>query len=108
MPFAFLPFPYLHTFALPNQLLILVSLCILSYLYRPFRLAVFGIFGSYVVYIVGRLLLRWGFVSFKAIAWFGFYVNFFLIGIGYIVTAGTTLWNLPEMLSGFVEGMDSK
>ena len=27
----------------------------------------------------------WGFVSFKAIAWFGFYVYFFLIGVGYML-----------------------
>ncbi|KAJ7054261.1 hypothetical protein C8F01DRAFT_1164563 [Mycena amicta] len=108
MPFAFLPFPYLSSFALTNQLLILISLCIISYVYRPIRLAILGLLGSYAVYVVGRILLRWGFVSFKAIAWFGFYVYFFLIGVGYIITGASTIWNLPETLSSFVESMESK
>ncbi|KAF7313986.1 hypothetical protein HMN09_00557100 [Mycena chlorophos] len=108
MPFAFLPFPYLHNFTLLNQFLILVSLCIIAYVYRPIRLALLGILGSYAVYVVGKVLIRWGFVAFKGIAWMGFYLYFFLIGVGYILTAATTLWNLPEMLSGLVEGMENK
>jgi hypothetical protein len=51
---------------------------------------------------------RWGYAAFKAIAMFGFYINFFIIGVGYIATAAGAVWNFPELLKSFAEGLEGK
>jgi hypothetical protein len=37
---------------------------------------------------------------------FGFYVHFFVVGIGYIFTAVMGIWNSPELLQGLREGYE--
>ncbi|KAJ7161905.1 hypothetical protein C8R43DRAFT_1123610 [Mycena crocata] len=96
MPFAFLPFPYLSSYTLTNQFLILIALASVSYFYRSFRLALLTAIGA------------WAYVAFKAIAMFGFYVNFFIVGVGYIVTGAVALWNFPELLKTFIDSLEGK
>ncbi|KAF7369520.1 hypothetical protein MVEN_00281800 [Mycena venus] len=108
MAFAFLPLPYLRSYSLPAQFIILIILCALSYRYPRFRLAVLGTLGVYTTYKVTPPLFRWAFAAFKTIVWFGFYVHFFILGVGYIVTGALGVWNLPETLQAGLSGMEAK
>jgi hypothetical protein len=51
---------------------------------------------------------RWGYAAFKAIAMFGFYIHFFVLGIGYIVTGAIAVWNFPELLQNFMDSLEGK
>ncbi|KAJ7805010.1 hypothetical protein B0H14DRAFT_2882167 [Mycena olivaceomarginata] len=106
MAFAFLPFPYLRSYSLFTQFLILLVFVVLSYRYSRFRLALFAFLGIYGTYKVAVPLVRWGYAAFKGIAMFGFYVHFFVVGIGYIFTAVMGIWNSPELLQGLREGYE--
>ncbi|KAJ7123373.1 hypothetical protein C8R44DRAFT_783727 [Mycena epipterygia] len=108
MPFAFLPFPYLNSFSLTTQFLILLTLIAVSYFYRGFRLVLLSFIGLYTTYKIAVPLVRWGYAAFKAIAMFGFYINFFIVGVGYIATAAAALWNFPELLKGLAETLEGK
>ncbi|KAF8171042.1 hypothetical protein K438DRAFT_1613420 [Mycena galopus ATCC 62051] len=104
MTFAFLPFPYLHSYSLVFQFTILLAFAALSYRYRSFRLALLGFLGIYTAYKTTVPLVRWGYAAFKAIAMFGFYVHFFIIGAGYIFYGATAVWNYPGLLQSFRDG----
>ncbi|KAJ6574210.1 hypothetical protein B0H19DRAFT_933912 [Mycena capillaripes] len=108
MTFAFLPFPYLNIYSLTIQFLILLVLIGVSYRYRRFRLILVALLGIYTAYKITVPLARWGFTAFKAIAWMGFYINFFVLGVGYIVAGAVAVWNFPELLRGFMDGLEGK
>ncbi|KAJ7177106.1 hypothetical protein C8R46DRAFT_1078170 [Mycena filopes] len=107
MPFAFLPFPYLNTYALTTQFGILAALLLLSYRYSRLRSALVAALGIYTAWKIVPPLARWGYIAFKAIAMFGFYVHFFIVGAGYALTAVVALWNYPELLRMFAEGFNA-
>ncbi|KAJ7218584.1 hypothetical protein GGX14DRAFT_595336 [Mycena pura] len=108
MAFAFLPFPYLNTFSLTTQFLILLALVAFSNFYRPFRLILLTLFGTYAVCCIAVPVVRWGYAAFKAIAWFGFYVNFFIVGIGYIASGAGAAWAFPETLQNFISRLEGQ
>ncbi|KAJ6452412.1 hypothetical protein C8R45DRAFT_1040551 [Mycena sanguinolenta] len=108
MAFAFLPFPYLRSYGLLAQFIILLFLVALSYRYPRIRLGLLAALGIYTVYRIAFPLVGWGYSSFKAIAMFGFYVHFFIIGFGYISWAAVAAWNFPETLHGFVQDMENR
>ncbi|KAJ7451468.1 hypothetical protein B0H11DRAFT_313250 [Mycena galericulata] len=108
MPFAFLPFPYLNSYSLTTQFLILLVIGTLAYFYRHFRSAVLAFIAIYTTYRIAVPLIRWGYVAFKAIAWFGFYVHFFFLGIGYIFTAAVAIWNSPDLLQTLIDSLEGK
>ncbi|KAJ7636466.1 hypothetical protein FB45DRAFT_906656 [Roridomyces roridus] len=108
MAFAFLPLPFLNSFSLPVQFLILLGLAFCAYRYETFRAILMPIVGIYCLYKVTVPLVRWAFFVFKTIAWFGFYVNFFLLGIGYIFTGAMGIWNFPELLQTFMDSLEGK
>ncbi|KAJ7212830.1 hypothetical protein B0H12DRAFT_1156288 [Mycena haematopus] len=108
MVFAFLPFPYLRSYGLFAQFLTLLFLAALSYRYRRFRLALLAVLGIYTTYKIAFPLVRWSYASFKAIAMFGFYVHFFVIGVGYIIAAAVTVWNFPDLLHRFIHAMEGR
>ncbi|KAJ7676667.1 hypothetical protein DFH06DRAFT_1168781 [Mycena polygramma] len=101
MSFAFLPFPYLSSYTLPVQFILLLLIVAISYRYRRFRLLILTFFG---IYTTGPLI-RYGYAAFKALAWFGFYVHFFILGIGYIATGALVVWNA---LQDFLDGLEGK
>ncbi|KAF7340596.1 hypothetical protein MSAN_02131100 [Mycena sanguinolenta] len=108
MAFAFLPFPYLRSYDLLAQFIILLFLVALSYRYPRFRLGLFAVLGVHTTYKIAFPLVRWGYWSFKAIAMFGFYVYFFLIAVGYISSIALAIWNFPEALHGFAHDMENR
>ncbi|KAJ7762985.1 hypothetical protein B0H16DRAFT_1414313 [Mycena metata] len=108
MTFAFLPFPYLNGYALTTQFGILVALILISYRYNRIRIALIALLGIYTAYKVAFPLVRWGYIAFKAIAMFGFYVYFFLIGVGYAMNVVVGIWNFPELLKGFADGLEGR
>ncbi|KAJ7728276.1 hypothetical protein DFH07DRAFT_930553 [Mycena maculata] len=108
MAFAFLPFPYLNSYTLTTQFVILLVLLALSYSYRTFRVALLAFLGTYAAYKITVPVVRWGYTAFKAIAMFGFYVNFFIVGVGYIFTGAAALWHSPELLRTFLDSLEGK
>ncbi|KAJ7893274.1 hypothetical protein B0H13DRAFT_1719491 [Mycena leptocephala] len=108
MAFAFLPFPYIHSYSLTTQFVILLILVATSYRYRRFRLLVLAFLGIYTTYKITVPLARWAYAAFKAIAMFGFYIHFFVLGIGYIVTGAIAVWNFPELLQNFMDSLEGK
>ncbi|KAJ6613170.1 hypothetical protein B0H10DRAFT_1806095, partial [Mycena sp. CBHHK59/15] len=100
--------PLLHSYSLTTQFLILAALLTLSYLYRGVRISLVTLISLYTVFKVTPPLVRWGYSIFKAIAMFGFYVNFFIVGVGYIFTGAVAVWNAPELLKTFVDSLDGK
>ncbi|KAJ7438151.1 hypothetical protein FB451DRAFT_1416397 [Mycena latifolia] len=108
MGFAFLPFPYLNAYSLWSQFLILVALIGLSYRYRRPRLVLVVLLLIYTIFKTTMPLVRWGFWAFKAIAWFGFYIHFFVVGAGYMFVGAAAVWNAPELLKTFVDSLDGR
>ncbi|KAJ7075558.1 hypothetical protein B0H15DRAFT_806129 [Mycena belliarum] len=108
MAFAFLPFPYLSAYALTTQFGILTVLLALSYRYRRPRLALLAALVLYTAWKTAPPLARWGFVAVKAVAWFGFYVHFFIVGVGYVVAGAAGLWNSPELLQSFIDSLEGR
>ncbi|KAJ7025811.1 hypothetical protein C8F04DRAFT_126771 [Mycena alexandri] len=108
MTFAFLPFPYLNGYTLTTQLGILVALMLLSYRYNRVRIALIAMLGIYTAYKITLPLVRWGYIAFKAIAMFGFYVYFFVIGVGYAMNVAVGIWNFPELLKNFADSLDGR
>ncbi|KAJ7076725.1 hypothetical protein B0H15DRAFT_955425 [Mycena belliarum] len=104
MAFALLPFPYLSAYALSTQLSLLLALLALSYRYRRPRLALLAALALYTAWKTAPPLARWGLAAVKAVAWFGFYVYFFVEGVGYV--AG--LLNAPELLQSLLDALEGR
>ncbi|KAJ6460155.1 hypothetical protein C8R47DRAFT_1161370, partial [Mycena vitilis] len=87
MSFAFLPFlgpfPYLSSYTLPVQLSFSSSS---SQSHTATAAAVHSSSHSRHLHRIQNTgpLIRYGYAAFKSLAWFGFYVHFFILGIGYI------------------------
>ncbi|KAJ6502939.1 hypothetical protein C8R47DRAFT_219509 [Mycena vitilis] len=108
MPFAFLPFPYLSSYTLPVHFILLLLIVGISYRYRRFRLLILTFLGTYTAYKITGPLIRYGFTAFKALAWFGFYLHFFILGIGYIATGALGVWNAPDVLQDLLDKLEGK
>ncbi|KAJ7677697.1 hypothetical protein DFH06DRAFT_1465612 [Mycena polygramma] len=105
MSFAFLPFPYLSSYTLPVQFILLLLIVAISYRYRRCRSLILTFLGIYTAYKITGPLIRYGYAAFKALAWFGFYVHFFILGIGYIATGALVVCNA---LQDFLDGLEGK
>ncbi|KAK7017689.1 hypothetical protein R3P38DRAFT_2540157 [Favolaschia claudopus] len=108
MTFAFLPFPYLHSYSLTTQFIILLALISLSYRSIVFRNLLLAVLGLYTIYKISFPLARWGYAAFKGIAMFGFYVHFFILGVGYIASGALAVWRFPELLESFMNGLEGR
>ncbi|KAJ7685963.1 hypothetical protein B0H17DRAFT_1073011 [Mycena rosella] len=108
MAFAFLPFPYLNTYTLLTQFILLLAFVAVSYLYRRPRLVLVALILIYTIFKITVPLARWGYAAFKAIALFGFYVHFFIVGAGYIFVGAAAVWNFPELLKTFVDSLEGR
>ncbi|KAG5638604.1 hypothetical protein H0H81_011494 [Sphagnurus paluster] len=78
--------PFLSSFSSLHQSLILAFLIVISYFHRYARWGASGLILAFVVYESIVPVTQWAFKIFKWIAMFGFYVNYFQIGVGFIIT----------------------
>ncbi|KAF8148070.1 hypothetical protein B0H34DRAFT_669173 [Crassisporium funariophilum] len=78
--------PLIHEYSIKVQLSILAMLLVASYCHRGIRFVLGGLATLYLAFHVLSPVVRWGFYAFKFIAMFGFYIHYFQIGVGIIVT----------------------
>jgi len=79
--------PLINYFSVKIQITILLSLLFISYLNRGARFVIAGLATVYLAFKLLIPLFRLLFWIFKGIAMFGFYVHFFSVGAGFIITA---------------------
>ncbi|KDR79496.1 hypothetical protein GALMADRAFT_1243127 [Galerina marginata CBS 339.88] len=79
--------PLIYGYSAKVQLCVLSILLLISYLHRGARFAIAAIASAYLAFKTLIPLAGWTFYIFKGIAMFGFYITYFKIGIGYIMTA---------------------
>ncbi|KXN81956.1 hypothetical protein AN958_03364 [Leucoagaricus sp. SymC.cos] len=109
---ALVSLPVFQDLASKYQLILLASLLIFSYFQRPIRLALLGsitIYAGYKFLIpAGIWVFSWIFWLAKAIAMLGFYIHFFQLGLGYLVTWVSYLSpDVHDWLVGMLEVYES-
>jgi hypothetical protein len=69
---------------------------------------VLGLVFSYIAFKIVIPVGRWGFYLFKYIALFGFYVHFFSVGIGFILSGFGLFSELGDRLKWLSDELDGR
>ncbi|EDR04162.1 uncharacterized protein LACBIDRAFT_295070 [Laccaria bicolor S238N-H82] len=99
--------PIIHAYSLKTQLIILSVLLLISYLHRKSRFLIAFLITGYFLFKIIVPVVRWTWIFFKAVAWFGFYIHYFQSGFVFIMGGAALLWNDGlAWLVGWMERVD--
>ncbi|KAF9531504.1 hypothetical protein CPB83DRAFT_809231 [Crepidotus variabilis] len=95
--------PLIHSYSATAQALILLVLLVGSYVHRTTRLVIAALALLLLAFKTLVPFVRLLFWAFKGIAWMGFYVHYFQVALGFMVTGATIFLNGVEWLGKELE-----